>query len=327
MLEDSILKSVLAPYIEGLLKEKRSLGRDYGTEEKILLRLDRYCAERNLATINVTKDFLGDWCGQSETEGVSFHGKRISVARQLMLYMASLGIDVYLPKNELGTEVILPHLLTDDEKAAFFRSVDGYVTDTLSHSVCRRMANEYVVLFRMLYCCGLRNGEGCGLPSDSVDLETGVLTIRNAKGKKDRLVYMRDDLTELCRTYHSYLCNLAGFRPVWFFPGRSLDQHLRNTTVDRAFNRFWECTPQAKGCGNKPTVHDLRFTFVTDRINEWARQDIDVDTMMPYLSRYVGHKRLQETYYYYHTSEELYESIRKKDKTSPNAIPEVSDYE
>jgi hypothetical protein len=65
---------------------------------------------------------------------------------------------------------------------------------------------------------------------------------------------------------------------------------------------------------------------MTDRINLWTRQGTDVEKMLPYLARFVGHKSVQEIYYYYHTSEKLFESIRSADKTSQAVIPEV-DYE
>ena len=51
-----------------------------------------------------------------------------------------------------------------------------------------------------------------------------------------------------------------------------------------------------------------------------------MERMLPYLARYVGHKSVQEIYYYYHTSEKLFESIRSVDRTSQTVIPEV-DYE
>lgn len=48
---------------------------------------------------------------------------------------------------------------------------------------------------------------------------------------------------------------------------------------------------------------------------------------MPYLQKYLGHKSLQDSYYYYHNSKQLYESIRLVDKTAGRVIPEVVDYE
>ena len=319
-------QSVLAPFITGLLDEKRSLGFDYHTEELILVRFDKYCILKGLKSSRVTRDFLEEWCTQTDTECLSQKKKRITVVRQLMLYMASLGNAVYLPKAGGRNEVILPHIFTQEELQAFFHEADSYVPAT-ARPADRRLANEFRVLFRILYCCGLRNSEGCGIAKDQVDLDNGILTILDSKGNKDRLVYMADDLLELCREYYRCLCGWLAGRPRWFFPGRDPDKPLRNTTVDRAFNRFWERTRFHASCSNKPTVHDLRFTFVTDRINLWAAQGIPTDIMMPYLQKYLGHKNLQDSYYYYHNSRQLYETIQISDKTAGKVIPEVTGYE
>ena len=48
MCEEQRSRSILAPFIDGLLAEKRALGFDYHTEELILARFDRYCAEAGL---------------------------------------------------------------------------------------------------------------------------------------------------------------------------------------------------------------------------------------------------------------------------------------
>ena len=318
-------KSVLSGFISGLIEEKRAAGYDYRTEEAVLLRFDHYCAERGLEAPAYTKEFLSDWCEQSPSEGISNHNKRVSVIRQLSLYMMSMGVQVYLPKNHLKAETVLPHLFTDDERSGFFHEADAYVPKSASYPA-HRIANEYKVLFRMIYCCGLRNSEACGIACENVDLDQGILTIMNAKGNKDRLAYMGGELTSLCREYHEYLCHALGHRPEWFFPGMDPSKPLPNTTVDKAFNRFWNRTPFSKTCRNKPTVHDLRFSFITDRINLWTRQGVDVETMLPYLARFVGHKSVLEVYYYFHTSEKLFESIRSSDKISQKVIPEV-DYE
>ena len=319
------LGSIIAPYIEGLLAEKRALGFLYCTEELLLARFDGYCLKRGLERLELTRDFLADWLRRSPTEGSHNHTKRVSVVRQLMFYMASMGIAVYIPGELPKVEVMVPHIMTVDERTAFFAQVDAY-RPASAIPAYHRLASEYRVLFRMIYCCGLRNSEACGIPTNHVDLDTGTLTITDSKGRKDRLVYMADDLTDLCRNYFDRLRETLGFWPSWFFPSKDQEKPLVNTSVDRVFNRFWNATPFAYGCGDKPVVHDLRFGFITDRVNKWAIDGVNTEAMMPYLSRYVGHKSLQSTYYYIHTSEQLREVIAKYDVTGSSAIPEEVDY-
>ena len=177
------------------------------------------------------------------------------------------------------------------------------------------------MLFRLYYCCGLRNSEGSDLPTDKVDLENGILTIDSKN--KTRLVYLGMDMTELCRKYFEYLTRELGYSPEYFFPGRYLEAPIPHTTISAVFRKFWKMTKFAADCSNPPTPHDLRFTFITNRINRWALEGYDIDALMPYLSQYVGHTDVQETYYYYHLADELFDVIRKNDKTSAAVIPEA----
>jgi integrase len=130
-------------------------------------------------------------------------------------------------------------------------------------------------------------------------------------------------MLDLCKQYNKYICDDLGFEPEFFFPGRNPNKPLRHTSISAVFRKYWYMTDYAASCNNPPTPHDLRFTFITHRINQWALEGRDIDVMMPYLSRYVGHSSLQETYYYYHVSGELFEVIRSKDTTSAVVIPEV----
>ena len=319
------LASVIAHYIEGLLAEKRALGFLYRTEEPVLARFDGYCLAHGLEQPEITRDFLAGWLERSDTEGSRNHRRRAGVARQLMLHMASMGLRVHIPDRLPKIEATLPHIMTADERKAFFAEADAYrpASDT---AACRRLAGEYRVLFRMIYCCGLRNSEACGIASDRVDTGAGTLTITESKGRKDRIVYMADDLAGLCAGYFTWLQGILGFRPDWFFPSKGPARPLANTSVDRVFARCWNATRFAKSCNDKPVVHDLRFSFITDRVNRWALDGANVEAMMPYLSRYVGHKDLQSTYHYIHSSEQLRDVIAAYDVTGASAMPEA-DYE
>lgn len=139
-------------------------------------------------------------------------------------------------------------------------------------------------------------------------------------------MYLPDDLLESSRNYYRYLTDTLGKEPKWFFPGMNPENPLPNTTVDGVFNRFWKKTSYA-GYSNKPTVHDFRFTFVVSRMNRWAEDGIDLQVMMPYLSRYLGHKSTKETFYYYHLVSDAYRTVAKKDTYADAVIPEVHGYE
>jgi integrase len=112
------------------------------------------------------------------------------------------------------------------------------------------------VLFRTIYACGLRASEARLLRFGDVDVETGVLTIRDGKGGKDRQVPVSAPLRERLATYHAQIAGRTG--GDWFFPGRKgLPLTLMN--VNRNFRRFlWQARIPHGGRGHGPRVHDLR---------------------------------------------------------------------
>jgi len=239
--------------------------------------------------------------------------------------MASVGINAYYPVEKSKTEQKLPHIFTELERKEFFNAVDSYHPKTTCDSH-RRLALEYKVFFRLIYCCGLRNGEACNLRRDDIDTKNGTIRIIESKGDKDRLIFMSEDLSLFMESYLKYIV-LTVPQSEWFFPGNIELKPLLNTTVDRVFESLWMKTMSSRTCNDKPTVHDLRFSFVTERINLWVSENVNVDLMMPYLSKYLGHKSVSETYYYYHTTKQLFDGIRSKDSRLDDILPEVPEYE
>ena len=315
-------RSVLTPHVGGLLAEKRAMGFPCRTEEPILSRFGGHCLERGLEGPEISRDFLSEWLERSPTEGSRDHAKRVGVAGQLMIYMASMGLRARTPGGLPKGGARSSHVMTGDERSAFFAQVDA-CRPAGGCAAYRRLAGEYKVLFRVVYCCGLRNSEACGIPSDRVDLDIGASAMAQSKGRKDRVVHVADDLTALCPGCLAWPRGLLGFRPDWFFPSKDPGKPLASTSAGRVFGRFWNATAFAPECSDKPVVHDLRFGLVTDRADRWALDGAGVEAMMPYLSRYVGHKDLQSTYHYIHTSEQLRDVIAKYDVTGSSAIPEV----
>jgi len=312
--------SIIAPYINDFIAEKRSLGYIYDSEAYILKHFDNYCIDNRLNDIIITKQFLTLWMTRRSSENASYQTKRISIVRGLLLFMNVSGVSTYIPHHFSKIDHHVPHILCENEVIAFFHSVDTY----LPQKRYIRLANEYKILFRMIYCCGLRNSEACNLTMSNVDLVNGLVTILQSKGCKDRIVYLSDDLVDLCRQYKDYIKNTLGFEPYWYFPSSDVNRPFRNSTIDRKLNEIWNRTAYAGSCDHKPTVHGLRHSFVVRRMNLWMEQGIDFNVMMPYLSKYLGHKSVNETFYYYHQVEEAFRVIRLKDTISDEVIPEVT---
>jgi integrase len=319
---DCTYRSALAPYIRGLLDEKHALGYAYDDEAKFLRRFDDYWIENNGNAQYISMDSLDGWCRQRPTEGKRSQSHRIAVVRQLALFMVGLGIASYIPRDRIRYPKPIVHVLTRHEITEVFKHIDGYIPEK-PHPAIVRMAIGYRFLYRLILTTGLRNSEAASLRASHIDWSMGTATIYDSKGRKDRIIYLSDDMVAMGKDYLSYLRSSLGHEPYWLFPGVDPIAHVSSGTVTTRFREFWMQTSFAETCEKNPTVHALRHTFVVFRINGWMAQGLDLNVLMPYLSKFLGHKSPDETFYYYHQVLEAFRVIHEKDTVARNVIPEA----
>lgn len=314
--------SIFAAFIHNYVNVRREAGFMFDNPAYWLFRFDRFCEARQVEKAEITKTLYDSWAAKQSKESKTTQSNRLQALRCFSIYLNSIGIPSYIPIHLPKPEKTVPYLLTDKDICEFFEQVDIY-SPNVTAKAFERLAIEYKVLFRLIYCCGLRNNEACTLKLADVDTDKGILTISHSKGNKDRVVYLATDVRQLCADYKQWLSGQIQEASHWFFPGRASGIYIPKTSVDRKFNEFWNATQASKRCDKKPTVHCLRHAFVIKRINLWMESDISLRVMMPYLSSYLGHKGPLESYYYYHLVEDTFKTIRRKDSISSCVIPEV----
>lgn len=318
--------SELGTHIADFIAQKRSSGLIYDYESSVLKTFDDFFTNNGYHTGTITKEIMDDWYMRFLHVSNGTRAQMISFVRLFSFYLNSIGIDSYIPGKAPTAQISVPHILSPKELRSFFMVVDAYAPCAAWIPI-RRLADEYRIVFRLIYCCGLRISEACNLRCEHVDLENGVITIIHSKGDKDRLVYLADDLKKLMLMYWECVhCQLKE-TSEWFFPSVNPQKHIQKTVLDKKFNEFWSKTPYADTCDKKPTVHCLRHTFVVERMNSWMSSGADMNVMMPYLSKYLGHKGRNETFYYYHQVKEAFRIVKEKDSISCRVIPEASSYE
>lgn len=316
-------RSQLAPYISGLIRQKRTDGYRYEFEAYMLERFDQFCIENGYDDGSLTRNLVMAWAEQRQTESKNYRNQRVSFVRQLALYMVSLGIEAYIPRTFASNAITVPHILSPDEIQEFYTAVDSFLP---FQPKFERFSLAYSVLFRLFYCCGLRLSEGCYLKRSAVNLEKGCISTYQSKGHKDRVVFMYEDMLQMCKKYDRLMQKLVPDRE-WFFPGRDGSKPFSKTSIDKKFGDLWKMTTYAGNVDKKPTVHSLRHTFVVTKMNGWMDEGKDFEVMVPYLSRYLGHTSVDDTQYYYHQGVSAFGIVRKHDSTAEGVIPEVVPYE
>jgi integrase/recombinase XerD len=298
----------LAGAITGLVTEKRALGYKYVSEERALARFQVFCRVKFPGLGTVTQASVETWVSSARSRGVTPATLQALVApvRELARWLHRRGVDAYvLPAGVLEKPArYIPHIYTDQELTALFAQTDRchYCSEVpFRHLVM-------AVLFRTIYACGLRCSEARLLRVKDVDVENGVLQIRDAKGGKDRQLPVSEQLRERLSGYHATLAGQPGWE--WFFPAATLDMPLTLNNVNHNFRRFlWQARIPHGGRGHGPRVHDLRHAMAVNNLRRWFAQGENVNALLPVLQTYLGHSSIGDTAYYLHLTAESYPDI------------------
>jgi integrase len=165
----------------------------------------------------------------------------------------------------------------------------------------------YYCLLGLLSVSGLRVGEAQNLRIQDLDLERGVLTVRNAKFGKDRLVPLHASTRRVLSRY------LARRRRAFMngAPSDYLFVSARGNRLDgKSLRRiFYRLSRQiglrAPGDRHGPRLHDLRHRFASQTLLRWYRAGEDPERRLPTLSAYLGHAHWSDTYWYLSAMPEL----------------------
>lgn len=314
-------KSRLGYFIKLFIEQKQAVGYPYKSSARILYHLDRFIVQRYPEEPMLTKEICVAWSIRKEGEHPNGLLRRVTPVRQFGKYLRGLGYDAYIIPGHIPNKQIryLSHIYTQKELKAFFSSIDTCKYSPFSPTRC------YVIpmIFRLIYCCGLRSSEARLLLVDDVDLSTGKIIIRESKGWKSRVIYMSDDLLAVCREYDSVIRAILPFREA-FFPNKQ-GKCFNPSAMDNWFHEFWDHLPEAKEVtGNPARIHAFRHTYAVDRLNQWVREGCDINSLYPYLSEYMGHVHYTDTDYYLSLIDEFYPDMEQMMSSFNNDIlPEV----
>lgn len=306
---NKVFLSNFAQYMDGMAREKHNSGFSLKYMDKHLAEFDCFCRNHFPGKHSLDKELVEAWVYNTGSKSVQEIQKRFRTMMHLGNYMLPLRVGTYIAKNTLKTpRPEEPHIFTDDQLEEFFQLCDGF--KALKYPPYRHLVTP--VIFRMIYCCGLRSSEASHLKCCDINIHDGTIKIYESKGHKNRVVYMLEDLTELCRKYDSAMVTMNPGRE-YFFPSSRAD-YYNNTSICKLFDSILKKTSFYVKTSKKPTCHGLRHTFAVNSMRKFIAEGEDFDVMIRYLSRYMGHSCPQNTMYYLHMAVNLVSEIRKMTK-------------
>ena len=151
------------------------------------------------------------------------------------------------------------------------------------------------------------------------------IDILQSKGPKSRRLFITQELSDYLGAYNMRMNHIFTGR-TFFFPARK-DAPYGASAFQRNFLKIWYTAfPGKKGDGISIRAYDFRHHFAYANMNRWLREGKDINVMLPYLMRYMGHQDIQNTLYYFHLVPDIYDTIVRKSSLFERLLPEVNAY-
>jgi integrase/recombinase XerD len=140
-------------------------------------------------------------------------------------------------------------------------------------------------MLSLIYSCGLRRSELLNLKLNDIDSKRGLVIIRYAKGKKDRIAPLSEKILNILRDYY------IAYKPTkWLFEGQDKSKQYDEASLQKVLKQSLE-----KAKIDKPvTLHWLRHSYATHLLEN--------GTDLRYIQEILGHSSSRTTEIYTHVS-------------------------
>lgn len=292
------LRDGIADYLE----LRRSLGFKLKKDELYLRDFAAFMERRHAAYITAKQ--AAKWAQQPASTDPNYHAGRLRAVRSFARHRILTDPRTEIPPTDLlprRRSAFQPHIFLQEEIARL-----------LAASLQRRRGAKPIsrwsryAIFGLLSVTGMRVGEALNLDLEDVDLDHGVLTIRNTKFGKSRLVPVHATTCAVLKCYleqrNAFLAGRST-RPFFISP---LGRRITHSVLELSFRRLSRKLG-LRGISDRtgPRLHDLRHTMAVDVLRQCYCAGADPERRLPALSTYLGHTHLNYTYWYLHQNPSL----------------------
>lgn len=302
-------RSAAADAMRAFVRYHRALGKRFDTEELALKLFDEHlavCKTPSLAAITpaVVNDFV---CSRNRPAAKS-HNHLIGVLRRWFAWLVtqeqlSTSPLLLTPRRLNGTR---PPFLFNQAQAQRLIEVAGQLKD---NNRAHQRGIIYPMIFALLYGLGLRVGEVARLCVQDVDWARSVLSIRETKFLKSRLVPMGPKMALHLKDYlhqrEGKVGLLAPADPLFSF-GDDKSRPINPSTVTQTFHHLLPTLGLDIPAGvAPPRLHCLRHSFAVGTLLRWYRQGVEPGDRLLLLSTFMGHSHPSSTAVYLTITAEL----------------------
>lgn len=181
---------------------------------------------------------------------------------------------IHRPKREK----ILPNVLSKAE---------------IKQILCAHNNLKHKTMLSLIYSCGLRRSELLNLKPIHVDSKRNIITIKQSKGKKDRIVPLSIKILEMLRQYY------LDYKPkIWLFEGQIIGEQYDARSLSNVLKQALQKCKITKPV----SLHWLRHSYATHLLEN--------GTDLRYIQELLGHNSSKTTEIYTHVSTKNLQQIK-----------------
>lgn len=305
--------------VEAYLNTRRGLGYKLRIEGEELERFALFAETRGHHSA-LTAELALTWANASQKGTSISRARRLEVVRCLAKYCVLFEPETEIPAPGLlgpAHRRVKPHIYSETEiadllaAAAHLPPKGGLRPQTMQ------------CFLGLLASTGLRVREALHLTRKNIDFIAGVLTVWKTKFRKSRHVPLHSTTLEALNEYALLRDRCVPYPQTPYFFINDGGQPFQYRHARYAFDQLrrqlgWE-TPGVR----KPRLYDLRHTFACRRLQLWYEEGVDVDWALPFLSTYLGHGKVTDTYWYLTGTPSLMAIVSARFERAASASEEV----
>lgn len=283
--------SIMTERVGEYLRLRRALGFSLVEAGHVLPQFAAYLDAAGAQTLTV--ELAVAWARLPEGVQAIHWAHRLGAVRGFARWMLSIDPATEIPPTGVFAarqQRRTPHIYTSGEIAALMHAAKRLRP--------RLRALTYPALLGLLGCTGLRLGEAIALSRSDVDLDGGIITVRHAKLRRERLVPLHPSAIDALGDYTRVRDRLAPTGPAFFVSTGGA--RLTLAAVDHTFTKLVTAAGLSTGAVT-PRVHELRHAVAVQTLIGFYRDADDggdIDARLPLLSTLLGHVSQASTYWY-----------------------------
>jgi len=255
----------------------------------------------------ITTDLALAWAQQPSHTSAAFQAKRLGMVREFARYWSASD-----PRTQIPPQGLLP---AQPQRTQPYIYSHAEILDLVREASRLRppgglRPHTYSTLWGLLAVTGMRVSEVVALDRADVDLKQGVITVRQSKFNRTRILPVHSSVQRKLQAYARRRDQMMPVRTSdgFFISDRGV--RLNPWIVRYTFVRISRRIGLRKATDTHgPRLHDLRHAFAVRTLINWYRSGINPEQRLPLLSAYLGHVKVSDTYWYLSAVPELLAAV------------------